>query len=161
MRLPSPTRTDVPASEEILGTHPREQLAQASLAILSELENSLHRSQKALLALDGAALEILTEEQARLSRALHICFLPTTPCAPPGKSTEAAGLSRSPSTFAPRPELHAAASRVAHLARVQAALVRRAQRLRVLLSNFKSDPGEIYSPMLFDQGANFRDTGPE
>jgi hypothetical protein len=49
-------------------------IAQASLALLGQLEDSLTASQEALLARDLGGLERWTREQIRLRRALEILW---------------------------------------------------------------------------------------
>jgi hypothetical protein len=146
-----PSSTSPPASsgsEQPLSTLGEEQLLQAGMALLSQLEESLLRAQKALVAVDGAAVEQFTGEQARLSRAFAICFPPQIA---PAKR-EADG------TFPLTgwTQLQVAARRVAQLARVHEILLRRARSVRNMLTNFSADPGEIYSSQLFagqDAGA--------
>lgn len=146
---PSSNPIEAPASRKIAGTLETEQVAQAGLAILSELEHSLRRSHKALVTLDGAAVERLTEEQSRLSRALAIFF-------PPGTPHRDEGRSRKPPAPSWQPQFYAVAARVAQLARVQAVLLRRAHSLRTVLSNFRADPGEVYGPAIFQTGSRRR-----
>ena len=126
----------------------------ASLALLAELENSLQSGQKALLALDISAIEASTAQQVRLTREIHIHPSPRTSLSlsqnergegQRGEDHRFAELSSEPWLS---PELHAAALRVLQLARVQAALLRRTQRLLTVLSNLRADPGEAYGPRL-------------
>jgi len=117
---------------------------------LLELEASLLSSQEALLARDLAGVEQGTCEQVRLQRALEIL----RPC-------EAAQTSDSERTRASS-ELRAAAIRILHLGRVQAALLDRAQRSLRMISNLLAGPEASYGPPLCGSDINpgHREIGP-
>jgi hypothetical protein len=97
---------------------------------LEELARSLRASQQALLARDLAALELNTQTQNRLQRALEILW------------TQKAGTPRGGSRVEPEASddaialrLIAAKSRALQLGRVQAALLTRARRsLRTIVN---------------------------
>lgn len=117
-------------------------LAQASLALLSELAASLEASQKALLARDVDAVEQGTREQVRLRRALEILW---TPGAPHWRNDPAA--SSEPRCDHPlAADLRAAERRVLLLGRVQAGLLARAQRALRTISNLLAGPEASYGP---------------
>jgi len=121
------------------------EFAQATLAILRDLEASLQSSQKALLSRDIAAVEQGTSEQARLVRALEILCparasvnangpVPENDCASPGLCSEPALLD----------ELRVSKDRVLHLTRVHAALLSRERQFLTLLSNLMAGPDARY-----------------
>jgi hypothetical protein len=105
----------------------------ALIALLAQLEASLAASQKALLAADLAELERGTGEQRALCRQIENSF--------------AAGPVPSPSHNQPSGEqadLRATQARVLHLARVQGALLRRAQRSLRVVAGLMAHP--TYAP---------------
>lgn len=126
-------------SAEQLSAEPRagqggSEIAQASLALLTELEASLQASQQGLLSCDVARVERSTREQIRLCRALGILW------------SGNAGASGMQCDLALAAELRSAQRRVLHLGRVQAALLRRAQRWLRMLSNLTAGPEAGYLP---------------
>ncbi len=120
-----------------------DQLIQAPLALLRELESSLEASRKALLNRDLAGLEQATREQARLHRALENLPLATS-------------LGRRPLSA----ELQAARKRVLHLGLVQWALLERAGRWLRTLERLASGPGASYGPPPLRQSTPHHDTQP-
>jgi len=126
-----------PRSQQVL-----DELAQARLAILGELESSLEASQKALLARDLEGIERETREQVRLQRALAILGAPDA--VPVGD--RAVGGAR-PQAEAPQDSASGSAqTRVLHLARVQAALLARAQRSAKMIAHLLAGPEAPYGP---------------
>ena len=113
--------------------------ARASLALLEQMELSLHASQKALLARDLAQLECHTGEQRRLQQALAILWQGTR-TQPPSSPLE------TEDDRALGAQLRRAQTRVLHLARVQAALLARAQRTLHMISNLLAGTGAGYGP---------------
>ncbi len=125
------------------------EIAQASLALLAELERSLLAGQQALLSRDVVRVEQATHDQIRGQRALAILW-----------SREAAGPEASdpgaPATAPPyrlpncdvavAAALRSAQMRVLALGRVQAALVSRAQRWGRTVSNLLAGPEASYVP---------------
>jgi hypothetical protein len=113
--------------------------AQASRAVLAELEASLEASQRALLGRDVASLEQCTSEQIRLHRSLKILWsrradLPGSHSSRSGPGLGVPGI-EIPAFDIPKfdnatfdIELRDAQLRVLHLGRIQAALLGRAQR---------------------------------
>jgi hypothetical protein len=117
---------------------------QSSLALLYELEESLNASQRALLALDVAATENCTREQVRLRRGLEALLRN-----PDSAATISLRENVRPELYQTSPqldELRAAGKRVQHLARVQAALLRRSQQFLCVLANCVAGPGAGYGP---------------
>jgi hypothetical protein len=104
-------------------------IAQACLAFMSEMEASLEASQAALLALDVGATERCTNEQVRLRQCMEALLsgLPLPPCAPEMAAS-----------------LRAAAERIQKMARVQAALLRRARQFLCVLSNIVAGTEAVY-----------------
>lgn len=115
------------------------------LALVCELEDSLRSSQTALLARDAAAIERCTQEQVRLWRALKALPLNLI-----SQGTASAAEESRQEVTSCRPELAgqllAAATRVQHLARVQAALLRRSQQFLCVLANWMAGPAMPYGP---------------
>lgn len=118
-----------------------DEIAQTGKALLADLEASLDDSHQALLSRDFARLEQCTREQIASHRALEILG-PQSPC--------------DPASFA---ALRAAQVRVLEAARVQAALLGRAQRWLRTLANLVAGPEANYSaPVCNGQGAHFTPT---
>ncbi len=118
------------------GWHPDAGMAQASLALLRQMEDSLNASREALLARDLARLEQGTQEQIRLRRALEILWA--------GKHNEDADVPETLRDPVLAENLRAAQLRVLQQGRVQAALLRRAQRWLRVLSNLQAGPEAGY-----------------
>jgi hypothetical protein len=127
--------------------------ARASLALLHDLETSLESSQRALLRGDAAGVETGTSEQRRLQRALEILWA-TNGSHLRGRDPENVGRAAEICWARPATEsrselagqLRSAQMRVLHLGRVQAVLLRRAQRSLVVLGNLLAGTGACYSP---------------
>jgi hypothetical protein len=134
-------------SSENVSTAPGDELGQAILLVLRQLEASLEASQAAVLAREVEGIERHTEEQMRLSRALTILY---------GESTFHAHQQHHPASDFPAAlprmttrlaaDLRAAEKRVLQLTRVQAALLGRAQRFLRILTNLVAGPGASYGP---------------
>jgi hypothetical protein len=107
----------------------------AGLAVLCELEASLQASRKALLALDLAAIERGTSEQAGLIREFAALLRQSGENVRPGLS---AGTPERRETFQQN------AQRILEAARLQAALLARAQRKLRVLANMLAGPSVIY-----------------
>jgi hypothetical protein len=117
------------------------EIAQASRALLGELEASLQASQDALLAHDVARLEECTCEQIGLRRSLEILW---DAAHPPGSDPAQYDLAQYDLRLSA--ELRAAQMRVLRLGRVQAALLGRAQRWLRMVSNLLAGPEASYAP---------------
>jgi len=100
------------------------------LGLLNDLEKSLRQGNKALLEGDADSLNCATAEQIHLCSELQV-ILP----ADRRRKIEA-------------PELYAAVLRVLHLARLQAALLRRAQRFLLTLSRIAVNPAATYEALI-------------
>ena len=105
------------------------------LALLAELETSLRSSQAALLARDVARIEQLTSEQAKLQRLLLEFF-------PPSESRGSGGVRVLRGAWGD--QLQGALMRMRHLARVQTALLRRAERSLRAVSHLVAEPQAGY-----------------
>jgi len=130
----------------------QDELAQAALGLLTEMEASLQGSQKAVLSGNGPMLERCTREQVRLHRALEVLLavpawpgttLPTSDLITTEPTNVRAAVPRSASVMAA--EVLSAARRVLHGARVQAALLRRARQFRRVFSNLAAAQGATYA----------------
>jgi len=108
---------------------------------MRELEASLAGSRKALLALDLEDIERGTRDQVGLIRALE-----TT-----GTSAEASSLRGLPPSMAE--ELRRCEAGVLQEARLQAALLARAQRKLRILANMLADPSLSYEFLFSKPGA--------
>jgi hypothetical protein len=98
-----------------------------AIRLLGELEASLRTAQQALLSHDLAGLQLATEEQSKLRCSLADLWCRQTP----GAAWE--------------PALVSAQARVLHLARVQAALLARAQRRVRMLANLRAGSDAPYA----------------
>jgi hypothetical protein len=116
----------------------------AILAILGELEASLVASQKALLARDLDRIRDGTEQQLRLTRALMI--LGAGPAKPGAGNGSLRATPFRPGQGRISPQLASAQNRVWHLARVQRALLRRAQQSLRMLTSLVAGPNAAYGP---------------
>jgi len=121
--------------------------AQASLALLHELEASLEATQKAVLARDLARLDEGTREQIRLEQAFREQW---TQCRTLCQETPAS--SSLPIPLEPRcaAELRTAATHVLDHVRVQAALLIRAQRSLRMLASLAGRTELSYRPRAAD-----------
>jgi hypothetical protein len=125
--------------------------------LMVELETSLDCSRQALLALDLAGIERQTDEQVELIRKLEK-FLPKGMPAPASvrHSEEDARSARSVlSAFMPvaEEEVRRNANRIAEAARLQAALLRRAQCKLRIMANMLAGPSVTYGPFRGWSGA--------
>jgi len=93
-----------------------DEITQARIAVLGELERSLAKSQQAWFGGDVAGLEEATAEQVRLQRALTVL------------GRRSGGWGEGDQGAAGRVTLRQVEERVLHLGRVQAAILKRAQR---------------------------------
>jgi hypothetical protein len=121
------------------------------LALMGELEASLHRSRKALLALDLAGIERATGEQVGMIREFQAC-LPRGVLPLAIGNTGAKG---APGLVAHAPELEElrkSESRVLEAVRLQAALLGRAQCKLHVLANMLAGPSVTYGPWLARNG---------
>lgn len=122
------------------------------LALMGELEASLHRSRKALLALDLAGIERATGEQVGMIREFQACL--RRGVAP--QATEKSGAKNALGLSAPAPnpeeELRKSESRVLEAVRLQAALLGRAQCKLHVLANMLAGPSVTYGPWLARNG---------
>ncbi len=100
------------------------------IPFLRELESSILASNQALLARDLPGIERLNYEQAGLLQSLDV-FLSASP------------QTRNPELAA---ALNAAAKRVLQLTRIQQALLARAQRWLIILTNLSAGTGASYRP---------------
>jgi hypothetical protein len=130
-------------SGENLSTVPGDELGQAILLVLRQLEASLEASQAAVLAREVEGIERHTEEQIGLSRALTVLYGESTFQNHSPSDLQAALPRMAPHLAA---ELRAAENRVLQLTRVQAALLGRAQRFLMILTNLVAGPGASYGP---------------
>jgi hypothetical protein len=124
---------------------PADSVGQRCLALVRELERSLHSGQAAWLAIEVQRTEQCTAEQARLCRELktvlsHSLF----PCAISPRGESRPDTRQDMRDLAA--QLVAAATRVQRLARVQAALLRRSQRFLCVLANWMQRPDFAYGP---------------
>jgi hypothetical protein len=140
------TPTSLPELSSSHPVFPRASFAaegsQSFLALLGKLEASLAASQTALLLLDVTELEGCTEEQRTLCRQIENSCSFSAYASPlnEGLPDKKSPLARHSDQIA----LCATQARVLHLARVQGALLRRAQRsLRVVAS---LTVGATYAP---------------
>jgi len=124
---------------------PADSAVQSCLALVCQLERSLRLGQAALLAIEAQRMEQCTAEQARLCRQLktllshpllRYAILPQNELRSDARQV-ALDLA---------PQLVAAATRLQHLARVQAALLRRSQRFLCVLSNWMKGLDSAYGP---------------
>jgi hypothetical protein len=118
-------------------------------ALLQQLEASLGRSHQALVALDLAGIEQGTREQQRLCRNLAEEIWRR-------KNTEDARAEENPALGE---ELRRDAGKVLAAARVQAALVKRAQRKLQILANMLAGAERTYTSPMEQKGFALRVTG--
>jgi len=137
MNHPSPAPS-VSTDSSAGAMSPNHELTATRLALLADLEASLGASHRAVLAKDVAALNHATAEQARLRRALEVLLKPI------GDGSSSSSRQRE----SLGPEVQAAAARILHLARVQRALLRRAQQFLSVLAHFAAGPGTTYSELV-------------
>jgi len=142
--------------------------AQACLALLGKLEDSLAASQRALLARNLQGIESGTREQARLVDELSALCGAGEKTAPPadlraaGGDGEAAGDGEVPgknevpgeSQAALLCGVRAAGRRVLQSARVQAALLARAARRQKMISHLLAGPQQTYETVVAGEPGN-------
>jgi hypothetical protein len=140
-------------------------IAQACLAFMREMEASLEASQAALLALDVAATERCTNEQVRLRQCMEAllsgCRLASArnskarhlpeqdlkkkeDLKEEGSKEKEFGWNLPPCTPEMAERLRAASERIQKMARVQAALLRRARQFLCVLSNIVAGTEAVY-----------------
>ncbi len=121
----------------------------ARVALMSELEASLRGGRKALLALDLPGIEHGTNEQAGLIREFEALLRRDTPApARESQSGEEAKAGLIAGSAELEEELRRSVCRILEAARLQTALLARAQcKLRVL-ANVLAGPSVIYGPLL-------------
>src|SRR5258708_7844781 len=118
--------------------------------LLERLEISLAIGQRALLSLDVAAVERETREQNDLCREIGVLCLGNA-AAPMQHACEVGP--RQPIIFVKgATELRAGQARILHLARVQAALLSKAQRYLAILANLRAAPEATYAPPILRIG---------
>jgi hypothetical protein len=139
-------------SAQLCRSNSSAEIAQASRALLAELEASLEASQRALLGRDVASLEQCTSEQARLQRSLEILWSAGAAHLPGSNSPKSDAASDIPAFNVPAfdipafdAELRAAQRRVLHLGRIQTALLGRAQRWLRTVSHLLAGLDQSYS----------------
>jgi hypothetical protein len=137
-----------------------DELPRVRLALMRELEASLQGSRKALLALDLVGIERGTREQVGLTREIEAVLQrgiaqPAKHRAPPAKHRTAPEQESSPSAYTPEleDELRRCQNRVREAARLQAALLARAQRKLRILANMLAGPSLNYGALLGRDGA--------
>jgi hypothetical protein len=116
--------------------------------VLEKLAISLTASQKALLSLDVAAVEQGTQEQNRLARELEALCLANMALSMLDRPQVEFEEHRTPQSINRQKvlaELRAGQSRVLHLARVQAALLAKAQRFLTVLANLRNSDDATYA----------------
>jgi hypothetical protein len=119
----------------------------ARARLMADLEASLHRSRKALLALDLVAIERQTEEQADLIRKFERLLAE-------GMQAQASRQQAEKDTRSaahlwlpgPEEEIRRKAHRIAEATRLQAALLTRAQCKLRILANMLAGSSVIYGP---------------
>jgi hypothetical protein len=136
------------------GFGPSETSAQKRLALMEQLQASLGRSHRALVALDLGGIEQGTREQLALGRTLAVEFeLAKTELAKsqPAKTATAWWAAGGPDLLGsdlPRDlfrELRRCEWQVLQAARLQAALLRRAQRKLVIMANMLAGAERNYA----------------
>jgi hypothetical protein len=147
--------TDFVSAGQILSARargPSDELRQACLLLMRQLEASLHGSRKALLALDLVSIERETREQVGLIVGLDT--VRQQALTPP-----ASGI-RPPKNGAPEnggepelgEELRQSAHRILSAARLQAALLMRARSKLHVLANMLAGTSVDYGPLLAKSG---------
>ena len=134
--------TAAPSATNCVARASSAEMTTARLAIVTELETSLRASQQALLTRDLDGIEQGMREQKRLERAFAI-LQPEPISNSHDRTLLPAAASCDPKLAG---ELRAAATRVLHLGRVQAALLRRARQSLTVLSNLLAGPEAGYGP---------------
>jgi hypothetical protein len=143
--------TDAVSDGQILSARVREpsdELRQACLGLMRQLEASLHRSRKALLALDLVSIERETREQVGL-------IVEFDTVRQQAMTPRATGI-RQPKDRVPAKggepelaeELRQSANRILNAARLQAALLMRARAKLHVLANMLAGTSIDYGPLL-------------
>jgi hypothetical protein len=127
-----------PPSGESRLPHPKSDLRMLSL--LSELESSLRSSHRALLARDVSQLEVLTQQQSELQRAISNL---QTDC-----------------NLGPSEEVRFAQLRILHLARIQRGLLTRLHRGLTTLAHLLAGTHADYSFPATHTGISLHPTSP-
>jgi hypothetical protein len=130
-----------------------EALRWARLALMRELEESLHQSRKALLAQDLAAIERCTREQVDLIRELDALMQRSMASPVAGRQEKDEAPGRSPGALELEEELRRSRSRILEAVRLQAALLARARAKLRILANMLAGPSVTYGPWLARSGA--------
>jgi hypothetical protein len=115
------------------------------ITLLERLENSLAVSQKALLSLDVAAVELGTREQENLYRQIQVLFTHATASMPNDDHAEKTQSGQPISSANWPAKLRATQTRILHLGRVQVALLSRAQRALNFVAHLKALSETIYA----------------
>jgi hypothetical protein len=126
-----PLSADLLSMDPLLTDPPSEGLAPRLLALLIALEISLSRSQKALLARDLSGIQRGVREQTILYREIKILSRSDAPA---------------PASESYRAEIFPRQARILHLARVQAALLMKAQRSLLMIASLAGALGTSYAP---------------
>ena len=121
----------------------------ARLALMNALEASLHRSRKALLALDLAGVERGTIEQTGLIRECGEILWSEVPIDLSAGTNKLEGQQKE----LLKKELGLCQQRILEAGRLQAALLARAQSKLRVLANMLAGPSVIYSPPVVHDGA--------
>ena len=123
-------------SANALGT--AEDLVRHRLALMGELEASLHASRKALLALNLTGIELGTREQVGLLRKLEAALQRSM--VPPGRQN----------AYAPEleDETRRCGHRILQAARLQAALLARARAKLRVVANMLAGQSVTYGPLV-------------
>lgn len=125
-----------------------------AVALTRELEASLDRSRKALLALDLGGIEYETREQAVLVQEFELALRRRSPPKAPGKLPAGDSLLGSAACAVELDEeLRRSANRVLQAVRLQAALLARARSKLRVLGNMLAGPSLTYGPLLARNGA--------
>jgi hypothetical protein len=124
------------------------ELLRTRLELMRQLEASLQRSRKALLALDLAGIERGTGEQVNLVQEFESVLRRST--APPAigrQSAEEGGLGLPVHASELARELRRSENRIREAARLQAALLARARSKLRVLANMLAGPSVTYGPL--------------
>jgi hypothetical protein len=143
-------------SEEIPATAAaKHELLRARMAMMGELEASLQSSTEAILRLDLAGIEQRTREQAGLVREFA-ALLQAAGWPPSSEKKLTKDENRALPACAPvaEDELRKSRNRIVTAARLQSALLARAQRKLRVLANMLAGPGVTYGPFAAEWAAH-------